>query len=210
MKVFSSRAAALIYWLLGLIILIFGALLVCHGPECRPSDIDSRVLTWLNERRSEPADWFFRWVTWLGSVAVLLPAMLAGVAVLIGRKYLTEAIFLLTAFGGVVGIIYASKFVSARPRPLEIEALIAMPLDPSFPSAHVAQFVALIVAGLILMRQFLVRWASFLLVFGVISAVLVALSRLYLQVHYLSDVVVGATVSIFWVLGLSKLMLRQT
>jgi membrane-associated phospholipid phosphatase len=206
----SDARAALVYWLLALLILIAGGLMVCYSPECRASDIDSRVLGWLSERRSETADWFFRWVTWLGSVAILFPLSLLGAALLIGHKHLAEAAFLLMAFVGVLGIVYTGKFVSARPRPIEIESLIAMPVDPSFPSAHVAQFVALVVTGVVLMRRRFVRWSNYFLFVGVIGTLMVALSRLYLQVHYLSDVLVGAAVATLWVLGLSKLMLRQT
>jgi membrane-associated phospholipid phosphatase len=206
----NAQVAALTYWLIGVLILITGGLVICYSPDCRASNFDLRVLGWLGDQRSETADWFFRWATWFGSVAVLFPTVLLAAALLVRRKRLRDAAFLLLAFVGILGIIYTSKFASARPRPIEIEPLIAMPLDPSFPSAHVAQVTALIFAGLILTRRIVTRWSNYFLVAGLIGILMVAVSRLYLQVHYLSDVLVGTAVAMLWVLGLSRLMLRQT
>ena len=83
------------------------------------------------------------------------------------------------------------KPLVARPRPFalrEIELLIAAPRDFSFPSGHsAASFAA---AGALLFGKCRGRWAALLL------ATAIALSRLYLYVHYPSDVVCGAALGL--------------
>ena len=96
-------------------------------------------------------------------------------------------------------LAYAGKLLVARPRPELYPALIAMPADLSFPSAHTLQITAFAFAW-VLAPGSRPAWA------GVTAAALiilvVALSRLYLQVHFPSDVVIGMIAGAAWVVGL--------
>ncbi len=66
--------------------------------------------------------------------------------------------------------------------------LIPAPLDPSFPSGHSsASFAA---ATVLLLNRWEGRWAALVL------AALIAFSRLYLYVHYPTDVVGGILVGV--------------
>ena len=90
----------------------------------------------------------------------------------------------------VVGV----KEVVKRPRPTTILT------DYSFPSAHTAN--AFFIAHYLVVGSFMFRKrkknrniSSFILLIGLyLSAVLVGLSRLYYNVHYLSDVVAGGII----------------
>ena len=93
-----------------------------------------------------------------------------------------------TGFGWVSSLVF--KYSVDRPRP--DPALLADPLstamDPnSFPSGHVCFAVSLTLALFFLFRHR--RWGRWVLVAGMGFSVLVALSRLYLGVHYPTDVV---------------------
>ena len=81
------------------------------------------------------------------------------------------------------------KNVVARIRPYNaIDGLVCItniPLDFSFPSGHTA---VVFVMAIILFR----RVSGKIGIFALVVAALVAFSRLYLGVHYLSDVLVGA------------------
>ena len=84
------------------------------------------------------------------------------------------------------------KNAVGRIRPFELagitELLVSLPGDASFPSGHTsASFAA--VTALILDKHFL-RWPCLIL------AVLIALSRLYLYVHFPTDVAAGALLGI--------------
>jgi len=79
------------------------------------------------------------------------------------------------------------KHLFARPRPcvaFPVAGLYPCPSGFSFPSGHsISSFAA---AGVLFFRKAAGRW------FAVISAVLIAFSRVYLNVHYCTDVLTGA------------------
>jgi membrane protein DedA with SNARE-associated domain/membrane-associated phospholipid phosphatase len=135
-------------------------------------------------------------VTALGSAAVNLSlAVLAGL-LLAARRRWAEAAVLVAA----VAIIYIGvaelKDATARPRPsgslIEAEG-------SAFPSGHAAHAVIFPWLALTLTVRLRPGMAggTALLVLGIALAALVGLSRVYLRVHYLSDVTAG------WALGVA-------
>ncbi|MBT3408988.1 phosphatase PAP2 family protein, partial [Candidatus Woesearchaeota archaeon] len=77
------------------------------------------------------------------------------------------------------------KIIVARDRPDQIEYLFGF-VDYSFPSAHAATSFA---AVPILDKEYpMLKW------FWILFASLIAISRLYLGVHFLSDVIAGSLV----------------
>lgn len=94
----------------------------------------------------------------------------------------------------IIGLIVCNltlKPLVARPRPFdqyELDLLIKAPADWSFPSGHTtSSFGAAVSVGLNLKGKW---WLT------LIPACLIALSRLYLQVHFLTDVLVGAIIGV--------------
>lgn len=129
-------------------------------------------------------------VTALGSapVIVIVAVVAAAYVVAAGRPRLVLALawtplaFLLDS---------AIKLLVRHPRPTV--AMIALPPDFSFPSGHAVAASALYVT-LALLAAGVERRAGprrLLIASGVLVAVLVAWSRVYLGVHYLTDVVGG-------------------
>jgi membrane protein DedA with SNARE-associated domain/membrane-associated phospholipid phosphatase len=133
-------------------------------------------------------------VTKLGSSAVVLP--LAGLAALLlaVRRRWVEAAVLVAA----VAIIYAGveelKSLTDRPRP---DAPLTTSTGSAFPSGHAAHSIIYPWLALTLAVRLRPGMAGHtaLLLAGVAVAVAVGLSRVYLGVHYLSDVSAG------WALG---------
>ena len=104
----------------------------------------------------------------------------------------------------------AAKFVIMRPRPAIFPALIDLPAGFSFPSAHAAQITAFVLAELLLLRASTRgRWFVLFNIAGGILILLVCCSRLYLQVHYPTDVVTGFLTALLWVIGLAAVMLTD-
>lgn len=152
-------------------------------------------------------DNFFLIITWLGSLYVLLPATL--ILVVIPRSTSRFSDFILL-FGGLTGasvIVHGLKLLFARPRPQVDNLLVTMPSDFSFPSAHTAQATAFAFACALIFAKNLPIQKTILLWTGLaISALLVGISRVYLKVHYMSDVLAGALIGALWTFSLYRLV----
>jgi membrane-associated phospholipid phosphatase len=167
--------------------------------------IDMHVMTWANQHRSAFLDVFFTTVTWAGSLFVLLPLtiILTGYLLVNEKK---EAIFLLgPGFVGVVLFTYLLKAVFKRPRPDIFEPLIAVPADFSFPSAHTVQITAFCLCLLIIFGKDRFFWTGILFLASVVLIGCVSYSRVYLQVHFATDVIAGILLPIPWIVGIAFL-----
>lgn len=196
---YAILAGAALFWSIAGLTLWIGAGVVCPSGSCRVIEFDRQVLGALNALQRPWLDAILTVATWLGSVIVLLPVALA-----LAWRYRRHgqpgaALLLPIAVGGAWLLAHAGKLLVLRPRPDLYPALIAMPADHSFPSAHTLQITAFALAW-VLATGSRPGWA------GVTAAALiilvVALSRLYLQVHFPSDVVIGMIAGAAWVLGL--------
>ena len=170
------------------------------------AQLDRQILEWLAACRMDALDTAFAFVTLAGSRFLLLPLILALSGVLMIRKHVREAVFVAGSFVGATVFNNVVKFFIARPRPDHFTAVIDFPAGFSFPSSHSVQITVFVMAMLFVFKHSLeARW--FLKVFGSLLIVLVGLSRLYLQVHYPTDVVAGILLGFFWVSGLAILFL---
>lgn len=141
-------------------------------------------------------------ITWLGNNATLVTAVtLLAVAFVVARRP-EWAVRLVTASGGGALVITGLKMLFSRERPLE---QIVEAAGWSFPSGHA--FAATVFYGALVWIVWMasarpaVRWTAA----GVATLVVLAvgLSRVYLNVHYLTDVVAG------WAAGVAWLILSQ-
>lgn len=126
------------------------------------------------------------YITYLGSGGIIWIAM--AVIMLISQKNRKTGIKIAVAL--ILSLIVCNfilKPLTARVRPYgitEISLLIGEPSGASFPSGHAsASFAAAVV---LMINKSRIRYAALVL------AVLIAFSRLYLYVHYPSDVLAGA------------------
>lgn len=169
------------------------ALLVMNG---RIAAFDHAVLGWLAGVRSAPMDAFFGAITWLGSFYVLGPLVTVAAVGLALRGRALAAWLLGLGFGGAALATWLAKLALARPRPALYDGALAAPPYPAFPSGHAAQAFA-VAFGLCWLAARAGRWRlAAALACGV--AALVALSRLYLQVHWPSDVLGGVLMALLW------------
>ncbi|PZO35442.1 MAG: hypothetical protein DCF19_23890 [Pseudanabaena frigida] len=101
---------------------------------------------------------------------------------------------------GVLNLLI--KFLFHRHRPALWDS-IAPEFDFSFPSGHAMLSMTLVITLAILIPQ--KHWRSLFLFCGVMLAISIGWSRLYLGVHYPSDVLGGWALAIAWAIGVSWL-----
>jgi len=160
---------------------------------------DHAGLALAHAARAPSLDSLFAAVTWLGSLGVLLPlALLAWWR----RRGDRSASFVALALLGASALGHLAKRIVARPRPDLFPPLIPMPEDWSFPSAHAVQVTAFALAWLLRPGTMPGR-IEIAVLFATVAVVIS--SRLYLQVHFPSDVIAGALLATLWVVLLRRL-----
>ncbi|MGI8462609.1 MAG: VTT domain-containing protein [Solirubrobacterales bacterium] len=144
-------------------------------------------------------------VTKLGAAYVVLPLALVAAVVLALRRNFAEAAVVVVAMIVIVVGVDLIKEATERPRPFD--ALDQIPTY-SYPSGHAAYSIfyvwaAVTVAFRLGVKQLGTRLTvrGLVLAIGIALAAAVGLSRVYLRVHYLSDVSGG------WGLGVSAFAL---
>jgi membrane-associated phospholipid phosphatase len=173
------------------------ALEVAEG-ELHPLNV--RVLQALYDHRSPGLDALAVGLSRLGDPLGTTVVGAIGVLVLsFHRRYLDAAASVATLLGGAV-LAVALKQVFQHPRP-DLIVPIAPETGYGFPSAHAlmaaclyGQFAALLVID---EPRRVWRWACAAVL--LLLAISIGWSRLYLGVHWLSDVVAGGLVAVFWV-----------
>jgi len=168
--------------------------------------LDKQILLFAAAHRSEGLDALFRGITWLGSLYLLVPLASGGVAVLLYLQKRWEALLLVVGLAGATLLVHLIKLVLARPRPAVAERLVALPWDSSFPSAHTMQITAFALCAVVIVRRVWPDWWALAAAIAVTLIVLVGASRVYLQVHYPSDVLAGLALGIGWVVLAQKIV----
>jgi membrane-associated phospholipid phosphatase len=159
---------------------------------------DSPVTSWLADHRVGWLTALTAVGTHLGSFWFVLP-LVAAVGLALPRPgwgRSRSVTFLMTATGGASLIVHVIKLAIARPRPV-LPEVIATATGYAFPSGHTAQAfagylgVAYIVAHRLERRVWRIGvWAA-----AAVFAGFVGFTRLYLGVHWMTDVIGGAVIA---------------
>lgn len=142
----------------------------------------------------------FLWITALGTGSALTGVALAATGFLWADRRSRLIVPLWMTFIGAQATTWAGKFAVARHRPEFIDAVQAA--SPSFPSAHATGSMAVYgFLAYVLARDLPRREQRFEVVFwvGVLIAA-IGFSRLFLSVHYATDIGAGFMVGGFWLL----------
>jgi membrane-associated phospholipid phosphatase len=167
---------------------------------------DCYLLNLAHGLKDTQLDLFFSFITWVGSLFVLAPLALLIGTILVRNGRAAEAWLLGLSLAGIALFSRLAKLWFARQRPNFFPVNGEIPLNAAYPSTHTAQIVAFAVAMCWILKSEKQRFTSYSLTGTVLLlALMVALSRIYLQVHFPSDVVGGALLGLFWVLGLFNL-----
>ncbi|GAA3114907.1 phosphatase PAP2 family protein [Rhizobium viscosum] len=141
-------------------------------------------------------------ITSLGGVTVLtILTLLATAYLLLDRKTVIAVFLFLSVLSGWLAST-GLKIIVARARPDVVPHLVDVN-DLSFPSGHaMVSAVTYLTLGALLARTQRFRATRiFVMAAGIFLAVIIGLSRIYLGVHYPTDVVAGWVAGSLWALG---------
>lgn len=159
-----------------------------------PGDLSRPIgPTWLHEAGRD--------VTGLGGVTVLCLVIAAAAGFLaINRSYRMMG-FLLLSTGTGIGISLAMKHWFDRPRPDVVEHL-ARVYTSSFPSGHSMMSAVVYLTLGVLIAPVLqhVKLRCYVIGSALLLTFLIGISRIYMGVHYPTDVLAGWTAGLVWAL----------
>ncbi len=174
-------------------LLCFFALAVLAHPST-PRGLDARVNAFVEAHRTAALTTFFTAYTGLGQWLVLTAATVAVIAALAWRARRRDAVFLLIVMSASLLLNQTLKHLFERVRPPAESAILSVN-GYAFPSGHAMSSATFALALAVIAWRTRWRWPAAGL--AAIFALLMGLSRVYLGVHWLTDVLAG------WVLAVA-------
>jgi undecaprenyl-diphosphatase len=175
----------------------------------KPSGFDRRIIFALRKSAQQPIPIGPLWlqeaardVTSLGSVAVLLIMTFAVAGYLfLDRKPGVAWLMLIAVLGGLA-LNNLLKFVFARPRP-EVVSPAPRVFTTSFPSGHatLSAITYLTIAALLARAYPSPILDFYFMLLAALLTVLIGLSRIYLGVHFPTDILGGWCIGTAWAIG---------
>jgi undecaprenyl-diphosphatase len=160
-----------------------------------PALADRAVLGEVLDLRTGPLTWFAVVITQAGSTVAM--GGLAGLVALwlLRRSRTADAVFVIATAAGAALLFNGFKWLLDRPRPPLVDRLVGVG-NESLPSGH-ATMSAAVIGSLVVLAWAGRSVAARLAIAGAGAAwvVAVGLTRIYLGVHWFSDVLAG------WLLG---------
>jgi undecaprenyl-diphosphatase len=176
-------------------------------------ELDRQLLLALRSR-ADPADplgpeWLERAAvdfTALGGHTVLTTVVLFTTVVLALQRRPAAAVWLILATGGAMLLSSGLKSVFARARPDLVEHLVVVSTS-SLPSGHALKSAAIYLLLATLAGHLMASRAArrALMAMSVLLSLLIGLSRVYLGVHWPSDVLAGWLIGAPWAWGCWRL-----
>jgi membrane-associated phospholipid phosphatase len=192
-----------------LLLASFGAVLLCAvvcgkllGHAERPDGstaFDSSVTTWMVGHRSPGWTTLAHVLSTVGSQAVLTPVTVVVAAALLMRRRFAQAGFLIASWGGALLLYNLTKDSVQRPRPPSAIWLTNVGHSTSFPSGHATQSLATFAALALIAVGLTSRAAWPSAAVALVLAAGVGCSRIYLGVHWTTDVLAGWLIAAAWV-----------
>lgn len=162
---------------------------------------DTAVMSTVYPLRNTDLTAFLAVFTHLGDVLASIIISLAIFVWLVATKRIDDLFFFLVTFLSGQVLLWGTKYLVERARPET--NIIALPADPSFPSGHA--FTSLMLCAFIITFICLARqWNGRAVFVGIICALLViyviamGFSRIYLGVHWPTDILEGWLMSSGW------------
>jgi undecaprenyl-diphosphatase len=171
--------------------------------------VDLEVVREIAAQRTAALTEIAKVVTWAGSAFLLVPLALICCVALIRAGLRREALAVALSLGGAMLLSDLIKLLVSRPRP-PVEHLQGV-TGSSFPSGHATQASAFWFSLVLVLRatggsRTAIRVAAAV---ALVLVVTVAASRVYLGVHYPSDVMAGILLGIGWAVFVARCLLER-
>ena len=170
-------------------------------------EVDERIAAELHSRAVPPATTVAQMVTMLGGVTVLAVVVCVAAGFLARRGLRQEAVLVVLAIVGGQACTGVLKTIFQRERP-SFDDPVATAGYFSFPSGHALTAMAVYgaVAWIVAPRLRSPALGGVCLAGAGLLVVAIGFTRLYLGVHYLSDVLAGWSMGLAWLLVAAALV----
>jgi len=161
--------------------------------------IESPLLLWIQAHSNPILDGVMLTVTKLGNKEVLIVVAIATMSILWWRSYRQSAWTFLIACLGTFILSDGLKIIVGRVRPALWDTFITEPTF-SFPSGHALKSTVFYGAIAYLLATHYPQQAKWIYTGVVIMVASICFSRLYLGVHWPTDVILGCSVGWVWLM----------
>lgn len=198
MQLYLDPAKGWIMFWVAFSVFLLALLLVLQGGAL--VTLDNQVQDTLNSVRTTSAIKAASIFTYFGAIEADTVVTLVCVGLLIWRKEFQRTIVFMVAVYSLAAVTHVLKYMVNRQRPPAIEGYVDP--SPSFPSDHCTFSAALVMCIVILVLPVFVQSTRRKVLAAVLLVLpfLVALCRLLLSMHYLSDTIAGIAFGCAWVL----------
>ena len=182
------------------ILLLLGCLIWLGGTLNAGGDftIDSAALLAIHSHTTPVIDAIVVHTTDMAGPMIVVGVGLLVGAVLLSRKKYSKGALVWAMILGAAALVYSVKLFIERPRPSLWSAPLVHETGFSFVSGHATMSVTLALAIIVVVWR--TRWKWLAIIAGAVYCVYVAFTRLYLGVHYPTDIVGGWMLATAWVL----------
>lgn len=162
--------------------------------------VDAIISQWLEHRTLPRFALAANIASAFGSTATISLVSLSFAAALLWQRQWYWLLSLAVAAGGGILLNVGLKHLFDRKRPGWADSFATL-ADPGFPSGHAMMATILygVIAIYLMLRMTSWLGQSLVAVIAAVIVLFVALSRMYLGAHYMSDVVAGMAAGIAWV-----------
>ncbi len=163
---------------------------------------------WVYLQTHDVNEWlvlFMSFITQLMDKTMIVVLSGIVVAVLLAQKKSKQAFLFVCAMAGSAILTIAAKDFFQRPRPLSI---VMNETGYSFPSGHALFSVVFFFLTFFLLKNGMNKITKKIALYTATSfVILIGISRIVLGVHWLSDVLAGYALGIFWLAIISRVLL---
>ena len=185
-------------WLIGYLLILIVVVWLCTEVwEKEAFGFDRSLLLWIHQFANPQLDGMMLFITALGDPPTVISIFIMTIAWLGMKRRYTDGIrFTIVCIGGIL-INQIMKLFFAKPRP-ELWARLIAEHSFSFPSGHAVG--SMVVYGFIayILAKELQQYKRYVYTVAGILIIAIGFSRLYLGVHYPTDIIAGYGVGFLW------------